>query len=429
MLRDFSTNSTNVIVTAAQNNSAVHSRAFSELEKYAQRLGAELIVIPIQYNKNAFSAAKEEEFKFASEVIPYFVEGAFKVDSAIVYANCHVLPTAKYPVNAAADLNGGERYTIVASPKMQQKELPRLQGQEPMTCYTTGAVTLTNYLNSRAGSVAEKSHKIGAVHIVDNQVFPLEYDEEKLWVYEYDVAVLGDIHAEQLSESAFHKSIQMIKTHKISTVVLHDLFDCMTLNGHERENPDHLFIHQRSNLEDDLHRVENVLNSLGNIKHVREIVVVRSNHDDMLDRWLKDAKYHPKYDAKNATMYYRLQYLKHMYMQHMGKTPNVLELALSLKKSTIIDKKVNFLELGDSYQKHGVELAHHGHKGVNGARSGLQKTNQKMIVGHSHSGQRLDNFITVGTNSKLVQGYNVGGGSTWTTHNALICKSGRMTLI
>ena len=416
-------NNAAVIITAAQNDTPVHKQAFQSLETYAQKLGAELIVLPIKYNKKAFSAAVESaDETFAVEVLPYFEPEPFTVHNAVVYSNCHILPTAKYPVNAAIDLNDGERYSIVASPKIQQKELPRLQGQSPMTCLTTGAITIPNYLQSRAGSVAEKSHKIGAILLTGGIATNLEYDKTLGWAYNYQAIVLGDIHAEQLDGDAFERALNLINLHDIRSVVLHDLFDCLCLNEHERYNDTHNLIYQDRTIKNDLDCAKYTLERIEAIPSVKEILVVRSNHDDMLNRWLQDERYNPRHDLKNIVKYHELQAQRYQYIQERYEEPNMLELALDYKHA-------RFLDLNTSVKLFGVEIANHGHKGVNGSRSGLQKTGQKMIIGHSHTSGRIDDFVQVGCTCKLQQGYNAGGGSTWTQQHALICSSGRITLV
>lgn len=425
--RVFKKENENLIVTAAQNNTTLHCAAFSALESYAEKVGAELLVLPIRYNKKAFSPQTEsEEENYNPEVMPYMLYNPVKTENAHIYAGCHILPTAKYPSNAAIDLNQGERFTIVASPKMQQKEIPRGGGQTFSTVYSTGVVTLPNYLPSRAGSVAEKSHKIGALHIIEGKVYPLEFDEMLHWDYKFQSIVLGDIHAESIDLNCFSKTLDCIKYHNIENVVLHDLLDFKNRNGHERQNGNHLFLERRGTVEDNLGTVDDILSELQ--AHTKNIYVVRSNHDDMLDRWLTDMTYNPHLDPVNAGLYHRLQYLKYKYMVKYDEVPNMLELALKDLYPEKYTSSIKFLSLADSLKLHGVECGLHGHKGVNGARSGLQKLNTKMITGHTHTGQRLDNFVTVGTISKLKQGYNVGGGSTWTHHNALICQSGRVVL-
>jgi hypothetical protein len=58
---------------------------------------------------------------------------------------------------------------------------------------------------------------------------------------------------------------------------------------------------------------------------------------------------------------------------------------------------------------HGVELAMHGHRGVNGARgslAGLVKTGVKFIIGHVHGPGIKFGGYAVGLMAKLRHGYN-----------------------
>jgi hypothetical protein len=424
-LRKFEGKTGDVIITAAQNNTEPHKQALASLEMYAGKVGAELLIMPIKYNKSAFSKQVEDEHEnYHHDINPYLVKDNICINDIFIYAGCSILPTAKYPVNAGIDLNEGERITIVSSPKMQQKEMPRGEGQDRSTVYTTGCITLPNYINARAGAVAQKQHKIAALYIQDGKVYPLEYSDQLGWDYEFKTAVLGDLHCESMDNAAFTKTLDMLSFHSIKTVVLHDVLDFQNRNGHERNNPLHLYRQQKRSVLDDIAEVHKVFKVLTDT--VKNVYIVRSNHDDMLERWLSDTAYQPHLDPVNAKLYHELKAAQLDLIDNGTEQPNMLEFALEHYFSAL--HGVKFLALGDSLNLHGVCVNNHGHKGVNGARSGLQKLNRPMVVGHSHSGQRLDDFITVGTLANLKQGYNQGGGSTWTHHNALICKSGRIVL-
>jgi hypothetical protein len=381
--------------------------------------------MPVKYNKSAFSPAVEDLGEnWAPELAQYMHFDGFTIEGKVVaYSGCHVLPTAKMPVNAAAELSGGERYSVIASPKMQQKELPRGEGQSRSTCYSSGSITMPNYLESRAGAVAEKEHKIAALVYDKGELYHIEYDEEMGWNYEFVAAVLGDIHTEQLDYPAFKQTLEAMEKKGISEIILHDLLDFQSRNGHERENPLHLARHEGVSVLWEMSRVLRLLDSLADY----DVTVVRSNHDDMLDRWLNDLVYKPHLDTTNAKFYHWCQFRRYQAVEE-GENPEMLPLVLEYHPDLYMPDNVQFLTLSSSKQLWGVEVANHGHKGVNGASSGLQKLNRPMVVGHSHSAARSGNFVTVGTLALLKQGYNTGGGSSWTQTNAFICKSGRIQL-
>jgi hypothetical protein len=286
---------------------------------------------------------------------------------------------------------------------------------------TTGCLTFPNYLSSRAGSVAEKSHRIGAAWIRGEQALQLEYDKLLGWDYDFSTCILGDIHSENVCEVALEKTLAECKIQGVDCLVLHDVLDCRAVNPHEASKASKSyknFINGWS-VQDDVLAVSYVVARIKKDLPNATIYVVSSNHDDMLCRWIESD---PPLAPENQTLFYKLKIAQRENIKHF----NALETALTCCGANLA--KVHFLGLNDSLLIHGVECSQHGHKGLNGARSGLQKIGQKMIIGHSHSAQRLDNFFSVGCLCRLDQGYNAGGGTNWTHTSALVCRSGRVVL-
>ena len=92
---------------------------------------------------------------------------------------------------------------------------------------------------------------------------------------------------------------------------------------------------------------------------------------------------------------------------------------------------IKTLGLDDSFRVLGWELGVYGHVGANGSRGGhnqYKNMNTKMITGHTHSPNRGDGHMTVGTLSGLRVGYNKGA-SSWMHANALIYPDGKAQLI
>lgn len=414
----------NFIISGIQNNTETNGPALKALQRKAEILNAELILLPVYYNKKAFSQAVEEGANFSAKVIE---TDLILNNKFYVYTNSHVLPTAKAPVNAAADLNEGERYSVIASPKMQRKELPRTVGQPNRTALTTGVLTEPNYLKSRAGTVAERDHKIAALFISESgTIEQLEYDENLQWDFEPVAFVLGDVHAENLDPIAWEASVNYIlQSPSINTVVLHDLLDMENRNGHARHDWLHLYQQKDRSIQDDLDCVISLLTELSDLTQIKHIKVVRSNHDDMLDRLLGDTSYQSHLDPVNAKLYFKLKLQQLENIDNIGHCVPALQMSIE----NVISDKVEFLTLDTSEQLAGVEISQHGHKGTNGARSGLQNCRFKMVTGHTHTAGLIGDHVVVGTVSRLSHGYNAGGGTTWTQTNCAICSSGRLLLV
>ena len=58
----------------------------------------------------------------------------------------------------------------------------------------------------------------------------------------------------------------------------------------------------------------------------------------------------------------------------------------------------------------------------------MKNLNTKLITGHSHTCERLDGLVTVGTMTKLRMNYN-NGLSSWNHANAVIYPNGKVQLI
>ncbi len=410
-------------ITSVQHNSELHSEAYRELLDLAKKTNEKVYILPVYYNKKAFSAAVEDENALIWPVPENDITFENFSDGVItLYGACHVLPTAKTPVNAAADLHRGEKISVVASPKLQRKELPRISGNfSRSVALTTGTLTLPNYLPSRAGSVAEKAHKIGCVRVKNGQTQQLEYSEALGWDYNFSACVLGDIHSENVCGIALEKTLAECKKQRVDCLVLHDVFDCRTVNPHEANKSSKSYKNFINgwNVNGDVLAVSHVLARIKKDLPNASVYIIASNHDDMLCRWIDSD---PPLAPENETLFYRLKLAQRENINHF----NALEAALTCCGANL--SRVHFLGLNDSLLLHGVECGQHGHKGLNGARSGLQKIGQKMIVGHCHSGSRIDDFFTVGCLCKLDQSYNQGGGTSWTHTSAFICESGRVVL-
>jgi hypothetical protein len=148
------------------------------------------------------------------------------------------------------------------------------------------------------------------------------------------------------------------------------------------------------------------------------VVIVRSNHDDFLDRWLKNTDWRKASTLKNS-----IEYMEYSSLLLKGLAPN------GVIPYLINDRFPHFRTLGrsDSFIVNGWELGQHGDIGASGSRGSLnqfRRLNTKMIIGHSHSPARKDGVIQVGTTTHLRVGYNIGP-SSWLQSHAIIHLDGK----
>jgi hypothetical protein len=169
--------------------------------------------------------------------------------------------------------------------------------------------------------------------------------------------------------------------------------------------------------------IEDMMVQLDRFSKFKKVVIVRSNHDDFVDRWLKNEDWKKQPTFKNAPLYMDLSSkLLKQYGQNMNKVKGVIP-------ELINERFPNFITLGrnESYKVKNWELAQHGDIGSNGSRGSLlqfRNLNTKIIVGHYHSPGRKDGALSVGTSTKLRVGYN-NGPSSWLQSHVIIHSDGR----
>lgn len=437
------------IVTTAQNNSCV-APVFSQLVELSEKLNAQLIVLPVRYNKNAFSAAVESEDEyFAKEVKPFLAESdqwLFERDAIRLAPSAAVLPTAKYPMNAGAQLNSGELVTVIAATKQQMQTLPRLPSQPIKEAWSTGCCTVYNYTESRAGAEAETEHVFGGLLISERnggydvtnirqgddgtlavQIGDMCYGTDPL---ESPCVVLGDLHCEMQDKMAYAKTIGWLEMVRPARIAVHDILHFSTRSHHNRRSGKHLFKMELdgNTVKNDLTRVIEQVNELAALTD--ELYIVESNHNSALDIWLDDSTYSPQTDPRNAKLYYLLNYAICEAIE-AGYDKPALEIAMLdiVKQSGLpeLADNVVFGRMDEAQDWYGIDVSQHGHKGQNGSMGNpnlFAKWRIKLVTGHTHSPRITGDVLTVGVMAKLDQGYNRGGASSWNQANAIIHSNG-----
>lgn len=438
------------IISSIQNNTHVHAKFLAALEFYAGEIGAELLIYPFIYNKNAFQNGEGgKDIWYACEVTKYLqTETVWLGEGCKVAAMAfNILPTAKNPLAGLSEAIGTAEAMIVPHATIAHENIAVLGAQYGAVVpgmYSTGTVGLRNYIQQAAGQKAENRHNFGALIVEFNEhgqfwIRQIETDEsgefqdlrnvvschinDEWAVYNNDISVInyGDIHAEKLDSylaATLWNQGGMLDYFQPEYQMLHDLLDFSSLNHHNRDNPHH---NAKVNIagetvEKDLQHVAHVLDWIK--RDYCETVVVRSNHDDALDRWLMDMKYDPRKDPANAMVYYQLQvaaltaFKNH---EHFDALPIALR---NLSEDGYFAETVYnvvFLKASESFKINGVELGEHGHSGKNGSRgSPKQFANQRMTTGHTHTSSIYGGCYTAGVTGKLAMGYNETGASSWT---------------
>lgn len=460
------------LVTSAQNNTHVHEGFMKNLEAYAVKIGAQIVVFPFIYNKNGFqNGVGGDDIWYACEVRPYLQnESVWLGEQRKVAAMAfNILPTVKSPLGGMKEAVGSAEALIVPHATIAHENIAVLGAQYGAVVpgmYSTGAVTQRNYIQQQAGQKAENRHNFGALIVEFNEhgqfwIRQIETDETGAFsdlrdfvnagavlenVDTVSVINYGDIHAEKSDNAVaaiqwgapgyfiFGRigcgtELSMLDYFRPEYQMCHDLLDFSSLNHHNRENHYHMARNQvtGATVKQDLIDVANILESME--RPWCQTVVVRSNHDDALDRWLADAKYEPRKDPANAVTYYSLQ-LQAYRMIAVGS--ELVSLPYALKEIAEMENAYHckFLRASEDFKVGPVQLGEHGHSGTNGSRgSPKQFASNKCTTGHTHTSSIYGGCYTAGVSGKLAMGYNETGASSWVHACVIQYKTGFRTIM
>ena len=424
----------NFSIAWAQNNTRVHEKLLINIEAYSNFHKAGIHVIAGRY-KNPTSiwsySQRSEEF-WANEVLPYLDANRHNLHKYLqVLSDVKVQPTAATPLSGFNGITGLES-CIIGHPRIHLMSLPILDGYPHKVLATTGAVTVENYTDSKAGKKGNFHHQLGFIFVElsgedfymrqisaasDGSFYDLNYFVKDGVVYENDEGVeaiiLGDIHNLNTDPIAMKATEKMLDSFKPSHTIIHDLFDGERINPHARKDPFAVLRQEetKTTLQDE---IDLTIKWLEKYKE-HNLVVTRGNHDIFFDRFLmEDWRKLP--DKKT--------YLKYANILSEGIAPNGVI-------PYIIDNHFNgdvrALGLDDSYRVLDWELAVHGHIGANGSRGSaiqFKNLNTKTVTGHTHTPVRLDGHLAVGTLTKIRMDY-VKGMSSWMHSNVVIYPNGK----
>lgn len=462
------------ILTSAQNNTFPHKNFLSSLEHAANDLDATLLVSKYAYNKNGFKAAgnnnevreagkNNSELHYDPAFEKYFLnENVFlhSRDSRFAFmAEINILPTADFPLSgfaetvAALELNG----VAIGHAKITAESVPALKGEKVARMYSTGTATLKNYIQQKAGQKAEALHNFGALLVEfddegeffvrqletmdDSGMFydlNMNYTPSGAFSAEGHVLALqyGDIHAEKLDDECGFASWgktwgsdSLLDILRPKYQVIHDVHDFTSRNHHNRASGVFLakqYAAGRDKVLDDLRDTGEVLAEME--RDFSQIMIVESNHDLALSRWLDDRKCDIASDPANAELYHTLNAAIYKAIAEGDDTFNVLDYAI--RNVAGIDVNATFLETDQSFKIAGIECGAHGHNGINGARGnpkGFRKLG-KMNTGHTHTASIYGGVYTAGVAGSLDMGYNIGA-SSWTQTHIITYANGQRTLI
>ena len=338
---------------------------------------------------------------------------------------------------------------VFASPKQRLKAIPVSNRKFPHFVMTTGAVTLPdystgNYMSGRTAFIAEHDHIMGGliIEIVDDDRYhfrQVQIDENGSFIdlgirYRADgktdkvipeAFVIGDWHSGSTDPTARSAWEEISNVLKPKALVMHDLFDGTAINHHERMN----VVSRAQLVKENKHDLKTEMKFLADdLKYLtslaKEIVVVKSNHDEFLDRYLQSG-YYVK-DPQN-----------HRYALDMAAKAmdGIDPLQFAIEETGQLDsktwKKIRWLDRDEDYKIAGIQLGAHGDLGANGSRGGIKSIEASYgfsVTRHSHTPEILRGAWQVGTSSFLKLNYNRGP-SSWMHASCLVYPDGSRQML
>lgn len=210
----------------------------------------------------------------------------------------------------------------------------------------------------------------------------------------------------------------------------HDTFDNQRRNHHNLRDPHHmyaLYCDGLDTVEDEVHESGQFIDETR--RPWCETIVVESNHDLALKRWLREGDY--RTDPPNAEFFLTCQKAIYGAIRRGDHTFSIFEWLLKNHYDDVSCEGVEFLRQDQSCKVLGIEKGMHGHLGANGARGSphtFVKAGPKSTTGHTHSCEIRDGSYVSGTTSSLDMGYNLGL-SSWSHSHVVTYPNGKRVIL
>lgn len=433
-------------ITTAVSNHPLHKKAFDSIKSYCKKKKAELLIIPIQ--DPSTGSGLNNDYNLPLELRnENIVFGDVELNSNIKIRSIKIQAKQIKPLTGLARLGKRSGSFIFGSPKQFLESIPTTK-KYPHLMMTTGAITQANYKSSdkyftqRTAYLANYDHTLGGIIVeTRNDVFynfrhvQIEPETGNFFdlgtYYKSDgtteklgaeLLSMGDLHPEQVDWTVLKSWKVLCKKADVKGLVIHDGFDGKSIGHHDYKKS---ITNARKFYTNTLSLEEELDTSIKVYKFCESMVggdiyFAKSNHDEVLDRYLEEGRY--VLDPIN------LKFASYL-IAPMIEGENVLKTAL--KKKGYLPERLKFLDRDEALIVGGVECGQHGDKGNNGGRAtadGLEKAYGNCVVGHSHSPKISRGVFINGTTSKLKLDYNVGP-SSWAHASTLIYKNGSRQLI
>lgn len=413
------------ILTAAQNNTHVHAPFWANLQAYAEFLGATIMVSRFTYNKSSYgknstkvgkapTKADYDDLWYDPAIRGLTTDQQMRLAPDLLWcAEMNILPTAVLPLSGLESYSGPSS-AVFPHAKIALETVPVIGDREPKFNYTTGACTVRNYVAKKEGIKAEFHHAYGAVLVevdlvtgdwwarhlnaTDDGTF---YDltrrvrnGEVTLGHRLEAINWGDVHAIEIDPLvakvnwAPGGALDILQP---KYQFWHDTHSHRNRSHHELKSYEKRLEKWARGPEHDT--VEAEVRAAVWLLHKAErdwcqTIVVSSNHDRHIERWLDEADY--RQDLPNAEFFLEAQLARTRAIMAGDKTWCAFKWAC-LRRCGLSPFAARFLERDESFvicgPDHPVECGQHGDEGADGARGNTANYARmaiRMNKGHSH---------------------------------------------
>jgi hypothetical protein len=440
-IQDWAKSYKKFVITSAITGCFVDKKFLSSIENYCKRNKAKLLVL------TCTDRAKSGDIEHVDKALmDLLITGDIYLNNNLFISSIKIPAKQTDPSTTVVRIGHKSGSVIYASPKQRLNSLATASGKLPLITLGTGAITIPDYRTDHykvksTEYKAEMDHIMGAIICeVKNEEFfyfrHIQAEKSGAFIdldtkYKADgkvekvsggAFVLGDWHSGSTDPKAAKCWKEVSDLVKPRYIVLHDVFDGASISPHETNN---LIVRARKaennklSLEDELEYLTKDIDMLS--KWADDILVVWSNHDDWLYRYIKDGRF--LNDPQNLRISFKLG-------SAIMDGWNPLEYATKeLYKSKA--SNIRWLTANSSFKYAKYELACHGHIGSNGSKGSLKALERafgKCISGHTHTSGMLRDAVQVGTSTYLELEYTKGP-SSWLQSSCVVHPNGSRQLI
>lgn len=427
------------VITTAVGGAALHKGFYKSIQTYCKQNKAKLLVMmcedPASIRKFSIPKGLENEQFIAHDVA---------INSNLFISTIKLSAKHIDPITGLARIGQKNGSFIYASPKQRLFFSPVRNRKLPHAIMTTGAITKPDYqtdryMSERTAYIANNDHVMGAivVEVADDREYHFRqiqaekngnfvdlgvyYKGDEVSEMRPEEFVLGDWHSGETNVAARKAWKEVVDLVKPRGIVLHDSFNGMSINHHEKAKKVKraiLSAEGKLSLEQELRVFAKDLDEVH--AWTGRTTIVRSNHDDFLNEILEDGRY--IHDPVNHKICSKLAVA-------MMDGANPLRYGAEL--CGLKSSNIRWLERDEDYEVAKIELGAHGDKGPNGARGNIKNMEVaygNCVIGHSHTPGILRGCWQVGTSSDLDLDYAVGA-SSWMHTSCLVYPNGSRQFI